>query len=856
MGTTCSKRAEKEDEKNLVAQKPETLSFAPEEDGVDFNSSKPSSDAYSTGSSAVATTAPPTSTATKKSKKHTNGSEDGSEDNFLKKNRKNRSKKYYDDDDDDDDEHNDSDDSDELDYRRRRKKSSNKKSSKYSDDDTEDSENEYRKPEKNKKKNKNDFDEEDEEDQLSRRSKNRKDSKLSIVDNEEDIKPPPKKTQPTIASTSSLSASNPFGNEDLTDQVANVFKKKNAPAPTLNPFEEEEDEPTLVKTSQIKTEDFSSIKSKGSQLLHTATPREGPKRPPFQDNNNSMSSTDFAAEVRSLKNQQLQKASFKQTPQAQKESNPFEESDGEDVEFDGEPPVSGDVPVKPRLTQIGHMKKQIGRVKLAVTFNKERGALEVHILDVEGLSERKFGKPDLYIKLYISPDPKRKTKRKTAIIKHNSSPNFDEKFEFKIPAIDIGSKSLRLALWESGVLSNGVLGEVSIGFKNYATSGDFFFSDYFAISRRSNKSPKEGSSSTAAISGPEDSDDDTKSVRSVRSTLSTGTTGSNNNPFGSDDDARSVMTSGSVNSITPQATSESKKKRKLCNIKLAVGYTANAGVLRVHVQELSELPWEEEFKPDLYVKMFVVPDPKKETKRKTRVINGSLAPKFDELFEWKVPMSDIKSKSLIVSLCEEGTLSNEILAEMSMGFERFDGDFEWNDWFALNRKTSRRLDINKKRASEKIDFANNPSGGDEVIKPQLTNAATNKIAIANVKLDISYEAARGTFKVTVHKIKGLLNYQPMDLYVVLWVHPDEKTTTRSTTVRRKTKTPQFDEDFEFKYAIGEVQSRSLVIQLWEDVGLKDTSKDKLIAQVSIGFKSTEGNNFAWSDWYTLFEKRK
>lgn len=168
----------------------------------------------------------------------------------------------------------------------------------------------------------------------------------------------------------------------------------------------------------------------------------------------------------------------------------------------------------------------------------------------------------------------------------------------------------------------------------------------------------------------------------------------------------------SVTSTAPKPTERAINKKKLCNIRLSVGYNQAAGVLRVHVQELGELPWTEETKPDLYVKMFVAPDPKKETKRKTRVVNNNVAPTFDELFEWKVPDSEIKSKALIVSLCEEGTISNDILGEVSIGFINFEGDFEWEDWyvsifyfiFIFQQKKiffgSKRFAINKKRSGQ------------------------------------------------------------------------------------------------------------------------------------------------------------
>jgi len=56
--------------------------------------------------------------------------------------------------------------------------------------------------------------------------------------------------------------------------------------------------------------------------------------------------------------------------------------------------------------------------------------------------------------------------------------------------------------------------------------------------------------------------------------------------------------------------------------------------------------------------------------RKTHVLSGTLTPHFDELFEWKLPAVELLKRKLIVSLCEEGTLTNDILGEVRMPWRR------------------------------------------------------------------------------------------------------------------------------------------------------------------------------------------
>jgi len=41
-------------------------------------------------------------------------------------------------------------------------------------------------------------------------------------------------------------------------------------------------------------------------------------------------------------------------------------------------------------------------------------------------------------------------------------------------------------------------------------------------------------------------------------------------------------------------------------------------------------------KPDPYVKLYILPDPSKKSKKKTKVVQGTLTPKFQETFEFQV----------------------------------------------------------------------------------------------------------------------------------------------------------------------------------------------------------------------------
>ena len=66
--------------------------------------------------------------------------------------------------------------------------------------------------------------------------------------------------------------------------------------------------------------------------------------------------------------------------------------------------------VKRPATTLGAHKRRLCTVRIEASYSASGEQLELRIFEVEGLLERKYGKPDLYVKLYLSPDPKKTTK--------------------------------------------------------------------------------------------------------------------------------------------------------------------------------------------------------------------------------------------------------------------------------------------------------------------------------------------------------------------------------------------------------------------------------------------------------------
>ncbi len=88
----------------------------------------------------------------------------------------------------------------------------------------------------------------------------------------------------------------------------------------------------------------------------------------------------------------------------------------------------------PHLCGIDYTERR-GRLRLELQWVSQAGAnggnvLRVRIIEARNLLATDFnGFSDPYVKLYLLPDPSKATKRKTAVVKKNLNPTFDEAFE-------------------------------------------------------------------------------------------------------------------------------------------------------------------------------------------------------------------------------------------------------------------------------------------------------------------------------------------------------------------------------------------------------------------------------------------
>ncbi|KAI1309469.1 Phosphatidylinositol 4-phosphate 3-kinase C2 domain-containing subunit alpha [Halotydeus destructor] len=117
-------------------------------------------------------------------------------------------------------------------------------------------------------------------------------------------------------------------------------------------------------------------------------------------------------------------------------------------------------------------------------------------------------------------------------------------------------------------------------------------------------------------------------------------------------------------------------------IKLSIHYK-NAS-LKVMVMHARNLVTGRASPPECYVKMYLNPDPYKNTKRKTKVVAKSHHPTFMEMIVYSIPLEMIKERLLQVAVWEISVKGNNYLGAAMINLAEMDLLTETTSWFPFN----------------------------------------------------------------------------------------------------------------------------------------------------------------------------
>ncbi|PNJ00557.1 PIK3C2B isoform 3 [Pan troglodytes] len=123
-------------------------------------------------------------------------------------------------------------------------------------------------------------------------------------------------------------------------------------------------------------------------------------------------------------------------------------------------------------------------------------------------------------------------------------------------------------------------------------------------------------------------------------------------------------------------------------VKLSISYKNNKLFIMVmHIRGLQLL--QDGNDPDPYVKIYLLPDPQKTTKRKTKVARKTCNPTYNEMLVYDgIPKGDLQQRELQLSvLSEQGFWENVLLGEVNIRLRELDLAQEKTGWFALGSRS-------------------------------------------------------------------------------------------------------------------------------------------------------------------------
>ncbi|XP_070562240.1 phosphatidylinositol 4-phosphate 3-kinase C2 domain-containing subunit beta-like isoform X2 [Ptychodera flava] len=131
-------------------------------------------------------------------------------------------------------------------------------------------------------------------------------------------------------------------------------------------------------------------------------------------------------------------------------------------------------------------------------------------------------------------------------------------------------------------------------------------------------------------------------------------------------------------------TSQQQKSGQIGGqVKLSLHYKNGALVIMVmHVKDL--IPPTDGGPPDPYVKLYLLPDPDKATKRKTKVARKTLNPTYNEMLIYNIPLPSVKKRILQITVWNSESLKeNSFMGSVNVPLENINLAMETVDWYRL-----------------------------------------------------------------------------------------------------------------------------------------------------------------------------
>ncbi|XP_030748072.1 extended synaptotagmin-2 isoform X1 [Sitophilus oryzae] len=125
----------------------------------------------------------------------------------------------------------------------------------------------------------------------------------------------------------------------------------------------------------------------------------------------------------------------------------------------------------------------------------------------------------------------------------------------------------------------------------------------------------------------------------------------------------------------------------LGRIQLTLRYSIQRQRLIVVVHKISNIPLKDPSSiPDPYVKLYLLPERAKDSKRKTQVVKDNCNPVFDESFEYIINQAEVSNKKLEITVGTQKQVfysSSNVLGQVIIDLGKFNITQPYHSWFDL-----------------------------------------------------------------------------------------------------------------------------------------------------------------------------
>jgi len=128
-------------------------------------------------------------------------------------------------------------------------------------------------------------------------------------------------------------------------------------------------------------------------------------------------------------------------------------------------------------------QRVLGEIKVTMDHDPQGHTLKIIVFGVRGFTAGEKA-PDLYVKIYLNPDPKKLSKKKTKIARGTANPMFNETFVYHLDdlfkKVQAQAETAEVSLWQDGGIGKTLLlGKVDVPLHSVFSSS--YLSGWFPL---------------------------------------------------------------------------------------------------------------------------------------------------------------------------------------------------------------------------------------------------------------------------------------------------------------------------------------------------------------------------------------